>query len=148
MGINGKKVVDATRPLIIKVSKTDVVKGANKDPGACAAARAAKRLPKCLAARVHLGRVYVERPDKWVRYKTGDALRGEIIAFDRGGKFEPGDYKIMPPSPSDRPGSPAYKRSREQRARDLAATEGRPNKFKKARKLHVVRGVRSHGANR
>src|ERR1700744_145028 len=102
MEINGKKVVDATKPLQIKITASDTRRGDNKNPSACAAALAAKRLPACTGARVHLGRVYIEKPDRWVRYKTGDALRSEIIAFDRGGKFEPGEYEIRPPSPSDR----------------------------------------------
>jgi hypothetical protein len=38
--INGKKVVDATKPLHISISKNDAKMGKNKDPGGCAAARA------------------------------------------------------------------------------------------------------------
>lgn len=146
MKINGKKVVDATKSIEIKISKADTIKGASKDPGACAAARAAKRLPNCISARVHLGRVYIEHKDKWVRYKTGDALRSEVIVFDRGGSFEPGTYQINPPAPSDRED---YRRSKAVKKKNRELIDpNRPNKVKKARKLHVVHGVRSHGANR
>lgn len=145
MEINGKRVVDATRKLSIKILKADTVKGANKDPGACAAARAAKRSPNCLSARVHLGRVYIEQKDKWLRFKTGDALRSEIIAFDRGGSFQPGTYEIRPPAPSDtEKGRNELRRRKDREAID----PNRPNKVKRHRKLHVVHGVRQRGANR
>lgn len=146
MEINGKRVVDATKKLKIRILKADTVKGANKDPGACAAARAAKRSPNCLSARVHLGRVYIEQKDKWLRFKTGDALRSEIIAFDRGGTFQPGVYEVSAPTMSDRP---EYRRTKAQRERNAAKVDpNRPAHKKTGRKLHVVHGVRQRGANR
>lgn len=141
MEVNGKKVVDATSPLRIKVTPRDAKLGANKDPGACAAARAAKReVPNCISARVHLGRVYIEEKNRWIRYKTPDSLRSEIIAFDRGGEFDPGEYELLPPSPADRLGA----RTRKNKDKDRTGA----NSGKRARKMHVTRGVRKRGANR
>lgn len=155
MEINGKKVVDATKRAAIYITQTDTVKGANKDPGACAAARAAKRdIVDCLSARVHIGRVYVEHKDKWVRYFTPDRLRTEIVAFDRGGTFAPGKYELLPPSPCEREN---VRRTSAQRLKDLAAIDpNRPNHVKRSRKTlkvakikrHAVSGVRPSGANR
>jgi hypothetical protein len=102
MEIAGKRVVDAKRSARILITKRDVVDGDNKNPSSCAAALAAKRdVPECLSARVHIGRVYIEHRDRWVRYLTPDALRTEIVAFDRGGSFQPGDYVLRAPSPTE-----------------------------------------------
>lgn len=137
MEINGKKVVDATKKAKIHITQADTVKGANKDPGACVAALAAKReIANCLSARVHVGRVYVEHKDKWVCYFTPDRLRTEIIAFDRGGSFSPGEYELQPPTASESEEARRLSRSKAQREKDRAAIDPtRPNHVKRARKL-------------
>src|ERR1700742_1850454 len=102
MEINGKRVVDAIKPITIHITQRDTKEGDNKNPSSCAAARAVKRdVVECVSARVHIGRVYVETPKKWIRYNTPDALRTEIIAFDRGGTFAPGQYKLQVPDKRD-----------------------------------------------
>lgn len=142
--INGKPVVNAKRRVTLHISAKDTVAGAVKDPGACAAARAAIReVPNCTAARIHLGRAYIFQKDKWLRYKTTDALRSEIIAFDRGGRFAPGSYDLRPLSPSDM--APKVKNFISSDTN--RATPGSPLS-KNPRKLHVVKGVRRRGANR
>jgi hypothetical protein len=151
MEINGKKVVDATSKATIHITPLDATKGANKDPAACAAARAAKRdIADCLSARVHIGRVYVEHKNKWVRYFTPEALRTEIIAFDRGGTFQPGDYTLMPPSASEREEA----RKRKQGGSDTSRNKPgnlptkHPRKLRIAKiKRHEVTGIRPKGAN-
>lgn len=98
MEINGKKVVDAKAPAKIAITEHDTKVGANKIPSQCAAALAAMRDVKdCISARVHIGRVYIETPKRWVRYMTPEALRTEIIAFDRGGTFQPGRPQTSSP---------------------------------------------------
>lgn len=53
MEINGKRVVDATKPISIHITKRDTTDGDNKNPSSCAAARAVKRdVPECVSARV------------------------------------------------------------------------------------------------
>lgn len=107
MKIDGQKVVDAKRKIALEITDADVGKGKTKNPGLCAAARACMRqIPGVEAARVHLSRVYlkvkgkVKKDAQWVRYATPPALRNEIIAFDRGGEFEPGKYTISWVQPS------------------------------------------------
>jgi hypothetical protein len=167
MEIAGKKVVDAKRSAKIVITERDAKVGDNKNPSGCAAALAAKRdIPECLSARVHIGRVYIEQKDKWVRFMTPDSLRSEIIAFDRGGSFQPGEYELKAPAPSEteagRKKSRVDKafpngRSEAQRERDRAAIDpDRPNHVKKARKTlkiarikrHKVTGIRPKGAVR
>lgn len=156
MEINGKRVVDATKPVKIKVTAHDTKVGANKNPSSCAAALAAKRdVPDCLSARVHIGRVYIEQKNRWVRYMTPDSLRSEIIAFDRGGSFNPDVYELKPPSPAESEAGRA--KSAAKRARDNALIDpNRPNKLKMPRrtikiakiKHHEVTGIRPKGAVR
>lgn len=142
MRINGKRVVDATRPLHITVTPRDAALGKNKDPAGCAAARAIVRGYReegARGARVHLGRTYVEFDDKFVRYRTPGALKLEIVSFDRGTKpeYSAGQYNLAPIAPSMRLG---VKRG---------STSGRRGKRPHiARIRHQIEGVRARGANK
>lgn len=169
MEIAGKKVVDAKRPAKIIVTKRDTEVGDNKNPSSCAAALAAKRdIPECLSSRVHIGRVYIEHKDKWVRYMTPRSLRTEIVAFDRGGSFQPGEYELRPPASTETVAGrkaaydKAYPkgRSEAQRAKDRAAAAATGAKSEATRKnirknikiarikRHNVTGIRPRGAAR
>ena len=148
MEINGKKVVDATKSVKIMITKKDTVEGDNKNPSSCAAARAAKRIENCISARVHLGRVYIEQKDKWVRYQTPEALRSEIIAFDRGGSFQPGEYDLRPLPPSSRE---TFRKAGSATSRNKLGNlpTKSPRKVHVAKiKHHAVAGVRPKGATR
>src|SRR5258707_9669289 len=93
--IDGLPVLDAKQAITIEVTAADVAKADIKKPEGCAAARAITRGLHALEARVHLGRVYVKtNKDHWIRFMTPKNLQSEIIAFDRGGSFEPGDYTV------------------------------------------------------
>src|SRR5262245_60716231 len=100
MKIDGLPVVDALRSVILHINKGDVAKGRKKSPSKCAAPLARIREFKVKEARVHLGRTYVRVNDKWIRYLTPHSLRSEMIAFDRGGSFDPGEHRLMKMQPS------------------------------------------------
>lgn len=100
MKINGKKVVDARKPLLLEITDQDVARGDKKEATSCAAAVACKRQLGAKSARVHLSRTYVEYDDRWVRYSTPSSIRTEIVSFDRGKKFEAGEYKLPILQPS------------------------------------------------
>jgi len=142
MKINGKKVVDAKQPLRIIITARDAAQGKNKDPGGCAAALAivrGYRKEGVKNARVHVGRVYVEYNDRWVRYHTPANLKAEIISFDRGAspKFMQGEYNLQKIAPTDRLG-----------ARRKPAGPRSGKRARVARIHHQIEGVRSRGANR
>jgi len=100
--IDGLPVFDAKRPIKLVITKHDCERGDPKHPESCAAARALRR-SGAKDVRVHLGRVYARQNDgNWLRYLTPRALRSEIIAFDRGGSFAPGEYHLLAPQPSHR----------------------------------------------
>lgn len=143
MEINGKRVVDATKSLRITITKRDASLGKTKDPASCAAARAIVRgIEDAKGARVHLGRTYIELPDKWVRYRTPNNLKTEIVSFDRGAspEYSEGTYNLEKIAPSDRVAARKRKPGNDPRTRSK-----RP---KIARKIHQIEGVRAHGANR
>jgi len=137
--IAGKKVVNGQRKVKLHISAADT-KAKKGDPQNCAAARAILReVPNCMAARVHVGRVYLLKKDgNWHRYKTPDALRTEIVAFDRGGKFIPGEYELVPMAPSDHK---KYRRDTYSRSETNRSFPGNSPQ-KSPRKFHVTQGVR------
>lgn len=144
--IAGRPVVNAKRRIKLTISPMDTKAGKKGDPKACAAARAILReIPNCVAARVHVGRVYLLKNDgNWHRYKTPDALRTEIVAMDRGGKFEPGDYELIPVAPSD---EQPYRKAKYGRSGDYPRSETNRATLgnsvtKQPRKVHVTQGVR------
>jgi hypothetical protein len=141
MKIDGVPVEDAAKPVKLHITKADVNKGNNKDPGGCAAAQACMRELGAEAARVHIGRTYLKLGKKWVRFHTPPALRSEIIAFDRGGTFEPGEYYLAPMQPTKKAG-----KRQGSKAGDRRATRKAPAKARA--KHHTVTGIRAHGANR
>lgn len=125
--INKVPVIDARKAAKITIKPLDVKRGDSKDPGRCAAARACLHDMHAIAARVHVGRTYVELPVKlarryvgvrgtngtkrgpvWVRFRTPPALRTEIVSFDRSKHFDPGIYILPPPQPSHRARGKAY----------------------------------------
>lgn len=99
--IEGLAVIDATVPLTVIINKQDT-HAVRKNPKKCAIAQSCVR--KGLDVRVHLTRVYVKRGDKWRRYVMSPSMRTEVVAFDRGGDFQPGTYRLMPPPPTQKLG--------------------------------------------
>lgn len=150
MEINGKRVVDATKPVTIKITPKDISSGDNKNPASCAAAKAAKHsIEDCISARVHIGRVYIEQDKKWVRYNTPDSLKQEIIAFDRGGSFAPGNYTLRPISANETTEGRARLRDKSRHMRAHSPQHPRKLAVKIAKiKRHEVTGIRPKGANR
>lgn len=134
MKIGGGKVVDGLKPIEIRITKDDVRAGALKSASACAAARALCR-EGFTEARVHAGRTYVKQKDgTWLRYQTTPALRSEIVAFDRGGKFEPGTYRLTPIQPSQSIGARAKRKGYNYTKKSSSGPK---------RKNHVTTGIRS-----
>lgn len=116
-GIDGKPVIDAKRSLVLHITANDIAKADRKEPADCAVARACRRDLHAKEVRVHLGRVYIRfNEGNWQRYRTPKSLRSEIIAFDRGGTFSPGEHVL--PIPDKRPvgkrqgGKPKFKHAR------------------------------------
>jgi hypothetical protein len=161
--IEGLQVVDADEPVTVHITKADCERGSKKDPAKCAAALALKRDTACNESRVHLACTYLRFGDRWLRYATPPSLKAEIISFDRGGGFYPGDFRLhpmpkalrlRPPSRmTDRTTSRAAsefngEKTSGQRARTVTAGRTSRNKKPKAepRVFHRVKGVRERAS--
>lgn len=134
MKIDGKTIKNATKPVTIHITGKDATKGATKAPTSCAAALACVReIPKCTEARIHISTAYLKIGGQWVRYKTSQPLRTEIIGFDRGAKFTPGEYRLTPVSASHRAGY----------GKRQGSNKDKKKTGKKRAKYHVTTGVRA-----
>lgn len=97
--IDGQEITSSHRGLSLTVDKRDVANGTRKNPNACAAAIALKNhLPNCDDAYVHATNVYAKINGKWMRFRTSARLRLELYVFDRGGRFAPDIYDLLPVS--------------------------------------------------
>lgn len=130
--LEGKPVFNSSRPMEIYITKEDVSFAKSKEPDACAAAVACMRNPGVQQAKVHLSVTFLKIRGKWLRYRTPIALRDEIVAFDRGGKFYPGDFKLLPVPPS--------------MTRERPSGSRQPNSNAPKRVTHMVQGVRDHAS--
>jgi len=104
--LDGLPVYDATEPLWIEVIKEDVKANRRRDPERCALAAACTRTLH-VEAKAYLSRLYVRHDDHWLRYMLPEAIRSEVAAFDRGGGFSSGTYRIPPLPPKARSGGGA-----------------------------------------
>jgi hypothetical protein len=140
MKIEGTPVKDADEKIILHITKMDVRAGAKKNADSCAAAKALCREHQCEAAKVHMSRAYIKKGGKWIRFEVSPALRAEVLAFDRGGAFEPGEYILNPPRPVSRLG--ADKRPNSHRS-GPDKRKNHMSKGKRKRPYHVATGVRA-----
>lgn len=133
--IDGLPIFDAKGPIKLSVTKQDVSRADPKHPESCAVAVACRRSTHAKEVRVHLGRVYVRTNNvNWTRYKTPQNMRAEIIAFDRGGKFEPQDFVLPPMQPSHRASG---------KRQGGATIAKKVSSGKKRKAPHVVKNVRT-----
>lgn len=103
--LDGLPIVDAKKSLDVEVLDKDIKNSKSKAPDKCAFAVACMRVLKAKEVRVHLGRTYVRHNGQWIRYVTSQRLTKEIVAFDRGGSFEAGVYRLTAPPPTKKLGS-------------------------------------------
>lgn len=146
MEIDGKKVINGQRGFTLEIVPRDIKKAKPKDPGGCAAAVALMREYKDIKrVRVHIGRIFVETVNAWVRYKTPSTLRDEIVALDRGGEFLPGTHEIGVLTKSEQ----AYIDNKEWRKKGPRDRSDEPSRSERKKRIsHIVPGVRARGANR
>lgn len=132
--IDGKHVRDAAGDIVVTVKPVDIRRADKKDPTCCVVALAAQREQGVKAARIHVSKSYLLHSDNiWRRYNTPQSLRQEIVAFDRGGKFQPGDYTLQKPSGTTRLGAA--------RGGKVKTKIGR----KRRRTMHLTNNVREVG---
>lgn len=125
---------DATRKVELEILPVDIKGAKPKDPTACAAARALKRQLGVKEVAVMRRTTYINHgePTKpnWTRYQTPESLTREIVAIDRGGRFEGGTYRLRPFSPSARLGAHQWR------------SRGREDGSRKPKPYHVTTNIR------
>lgn len=134
MRLNGLPVYDAKEPLVFTVTQRDVDRGGVQAPDSCAMALACKREHHYKDVRIYIAYSYVLEKDHWVRYRTPSCVGREIIAFDRGGTFDPGEYMLLAPAKSDRLG--LMKRKRKSSGKRVS----------RKRFMHITANVRTRPA--
>jgi len=97
---NVTKVRDATSPLMIEVTPTDMKTSKRKDMEQCAMAVACKRAYKADGAIIARSVAYLIKGDLAVRFRVPISVMREITSFDRGGTFDPGEYLLAVPQTS------------------------------------------------
>lgn len=133
--INQLPIINAKRPLKIEITPRDIKSANRKNPSSCVVSQACKGMEHIEEIRTHLSRTYVRSNEgNWVRYITPRALRDEIIAFDRGGSFEPGTYVLEAPPKSKSTGK-------------QQGSKKRTKTGKKRRSAHVISNVRGGPAS-
>ncbi len=140
--IDGTPVTDGKSSILLTITDGDIAKSDPKHPETCAAARAICRDFGAVEARVHLSRIYIKRKKSslWERYVTPPNLRTEIVSFDRGGGFDPGEYRLTPVQPSNRAGVRGrYGRS----GLATLAQSKRPKPKKRLKPTNVTQNVRT-----
>lgn len=90
-------VKDASRNVTIEVTKKDINSSQVKNLKSCAIAQACKRAMHLDGVVISRSIAYLVKDKHAIRYVLSDAATKEIIAFDRGGSFEPGEYKLHKP---------------------------------------------------
>jgi hypothetical protein len=100
-------IIDATETVLIEVTKRDVNSelAERQSPSSCLLARACKRDMEAVQVRVHLTRIYVLKDKQWHRFIASRNLETEIVVFDRGGDFQPGQYLLRRPQKSQQLGA-------------------------------------------
>lgn len=125
-------VIDATKPIVVEVSREDCRRGKFQEPDACAMAKALEREHD--GAIISLKVAYIIDGNKATRYVVPESVAREVVSFDRAKLFAPGEYSLRPPSKADKIGG---------RTRPQYAKNRKPSYPTAKRRVHRTTGIRS-----
>ena len=99
-GANITEVEDSDKPINVEVTARDVNASERKAHAGCALAVACKRSKGLDGVLISTSTAYLVKGHKAVRYRVPPSVAREIVSFDRGSGFEPGEYRldIVPPT--------------------------------------------------
>lgn len=127
-----RKVVDADRGAKIEVMPTDANPRAQKNHEDCALAVACKRQMNLDGVIISRSKAYLVKGRVARRFNLSPSASREVVSFDRGAGFAPGEYLLSPISPAGKLGT------RTGSGRDRSTGTG-PNK----RFRHLTANVRT-----
>ena len=99
-----KRVIDATEDAFIEVTAKDASSKAVKDHNACAMAVACKRKFHLDGVIISRSIAYLVKGNKARRFSLPTSVSREVVSFDRGAGFAPGNYKLHYIPPKNRLG--------------------------------------------
>lgn len=127
------EVVDAKRPVRIEVTEQDATKKGIKNHESCAMAVACKRKFNLDGVVISRSTAYLVKGRKARRFKLSPSVSREIVSFDRGAGFAPGNYHLTTFPETQRLGS-----RRETSTDGNGTGNGFPKNFR-----HVTTGIRT-----
>lgn len=95
--LHHKPIFNATEPLTVRVTNTDISNAKKRHPMVCALARGLTRGPEIISVRVGRKIALVEYEDRVVRYAIPDDEADRVKAFDITGTFAAGEYRLDVP---------------------------------------------------
>jgi hypothetical protein len=122
-------VKDASKRLTLEVTKHDAANSHRKKHSECAMAVACKRAMKLDGVIVSATTAYLIKDTVATRYELPMAAQKEVVAFDRGGGFSPGEYQLLKPS---------HNLGRQEGGKDKRARGTEPK-----RRHHYTEGIRA-----
>lgn len=93
------KIMDATADLTIEVTKANTQSKAVRNHQECALAVACKDKKHLDDVVISRSMAYLVKGKVATRYQLPEHVSREVIAFDRGGTFAPGEYELKKPEP-------------------------------------------------
>lgn len=104
-------ISDAKKNIEIEVTNADDKAAAKRSHKTCAMAVACKRKFKLDGVVISVNRAYLVKGTKAERFELPPSVSREVVSFDRGGGFEPGEYQLTKPGPSNKLGTHKYKKT-------------------------------------
>jgi hypothetical protein len=123
---NVKTVKNATGPVTIEVTPRDVANSKRKRHSECAMATACKRAMHLDGVIVSIHTAFLIKGEVATRYKVSSPVSREVVSYDRGSGFAPGEYRLHVPH------------YRNGKARGPHKTAGRKRKA-----YHLTTGIRT-----
>ncbi len=98
------RVMDAKAHMNIEVTKHDDSVATKKAHKGCAMAVACKRKLNLDGVIISVKTAYMIKGKKAIRFIVPEHVSREVVSFDRGGHFEPGEYSLNKPTSTHRLG--------------------------------------------
>jgi hypothetical protein len=99
-------VEDSEHDIRVEVTKRDEAVATKKSHKTCAMAVACKRKLDLDGVIVSVKTAYMIKGKKAIRFSVPEHVSREVVSFDRGAGFEPGEYKLNKPTTKLGEGSP------------------------------------------
>jgi len=132
-----KTVVDANRNARIEVTKADEKAAAKKSHKTCAMAVACKRKFHLDGVIISAATAYLVKGTQARRFTLPPSVAKEVVSFDRGGGFEPGEYELSRVEPSRKLGARALAAKTRPERNGHTGSNDKDRKFK-----HRTGGIR------